>query len=142
MPGILPSRDVLSSLLIAPAAYLTTKVGSSIDLSVWRSLRVVAIFGTHVAIGASTVKLQGSADGSTGWTDIASSEKAISDSTLFVYNLSTERLGYRFVRPVFTRASGATIVGGVVADRIDPSEDPDSSVFDGTVTFAETFNLE
>lgn len=107
---------------LAPAAARTTSAnGTSVDrmqtLQAYRSAMLVVHAGT-VTDGTHAVKVQESADGSTGWTDVAAgnlqgSLPSLSSSADEAVTMVGVRPTKRYLRAVST-VSGAT-TGGVYA---------------------------
>jgi len=116
------SRELRTLFLVQPSTYITDTVSGAIDLANWTGVKITCLFGLNVSIGASTVKLQKSDDGTT-WTDVDGSEIGIPQSSARVYVVRAQELGARYVRTYFDRASGATIVGGALAELYAPTND-------------------
>jgi hypothetical protein len=109
------------SVPIAATAAGTTEVdGAAIDLSAGRfqGVRFVAVLGTLTATQVTSLKAQGSLDGSTNWTDLAGTSTgpaadADSGKTLI---LDLYRPGFPFVRPVIVRGTANAAIQCVIAD--------------------------
>ncbi len=116
------SRELRTLFLVQPSTYTTDTTSGAIDLSNWQGVKINCLFGLNISIGASTVKLQSSDDGTT-WTDVPNSEFQIANTTTFPYVVRAQELGARYVRTYFDRAAGATIVGGALAELYGPTND-------------------
>jgi len=116
------SRELRTLFLVQPSTYTVDTTSGAIDLANWEGVKINCLFGLNISIGASTVKLQSSDDGTT-WTDVDGSEFAITNTTTFPYVVRQTELGARYVRTYFDRDSGATIVGGALAELYGPTND-------------------
>lgn len=132
------SRELRTLFLVQPSTYTVDTVSGAIDLANWEGVKITCIFGINISIGASTVKLQKSDDGTT-WTDVADSEKQITNTAAFPYVIRQTELGARYVRTYFDRASGATITGGVLGELYAPSN---TQPAESGVETAPVFTLE
>lgn len=100
----------------AIAAGTGTTNGSAIDMSSAESVTFVGCFGTLTSTNVSELKVQESADGSTGWTDIpgatASTNDTMSNKMLAVEAIKPSK---RFVRFVLIRSTANAVVDAIVA---------------------------
>ncbi|AWB50346.1 hypothetical protein HYN69_10610 [Gemmobacter aquarius] len=114
-------RDLYSSvatrLALAPASLAATTNGLSVDLFGMKSAAVFVAVGAITGAAAFSVKLQESSDNST-WTDVPAAFVQ-SDAPAVLAASFSYRLGYiggkRYIRPVFTLASGTSAIIGAVA---------------------------
>lgn len=86
----------------------TTAVNSvAVDTQGYKGATFIATFGTNVDTGVFVGKIQGSADGSTGWTDITGATQTNTDASAASSNKSlaiqVESPLYRYLRFVSTR---------------------------------------
>lgn len=101
---------------VVPQVLTATNTSAAIDLQGFDSATVLINSGAIVSSGNFTPKLQDSADGSTGWTDVAAGDligsfpAALAASTAY-------KVGYigtkRYVRTVLTLNSGTSIAASV-----------------------------
>jgi hypothetical protein len=134
------SRDLLTAQILNAGSFNSTTNSSVIFTGGFRRLKVIWVQGVHVTPGASTVKLQHSADGSTGWTDLSGSEKAVQSSTPFSFAMECSKLPNPYVRLVLNVTAGA-LVGGGIAELVDPDSDASAGEVNGIFT-DEIFTLE
>jgi hypothetical protein len=122
-------RDLYSNVavrtaLIAASIAATTN-GVAVDLFGVRSAAVVVSMGAITGAAAFSVKLQDSADGVT-WADVVAAQVQSDAPAVLAANYAY-RLGYlggkRYIRPVFTLASGTSAIIGAVAV-IEPLQRP------------------
>jgi len=114
-------RDLYSGLAVKsallPASLAATTSGLSVDLLGIRSAAIFVAVGAIVGAAAFSVKLQESTDGST-WNDVPAALQQSDAPAVLAQNYGY-RLGYlgskRYVRPVFTLASGTSATIGAVA---------------------------
>jgi hypothetical protein len=119
----LPYRDLYSNVAVRaallPASYAATTNGLSVDLmaAAARSVAVVVMVGAITGAASFSVKLQDSADGVT-WADVPAA-LAVSDAPASLAASFSYRLGYmggkRYLRAVFTLASGTSAILSAVA---------------------------
>jgi hypothetical protein len=100
--------------------------GSAVDTLGFEAVRFVALLGTLTATQVTSMKIQGSLDGSTNWTDMGPSSTgnaADADSNKL---LITEvfRPQYRYLRPVILRGTANAVVDGVIAELFLPRVEP------------------
>lgn len=122
-------RDLYSNVAVRtallPAAIAATTNGVTVDLFGVRSAAVLVMMGAITGAAAFSVKLQDSADGST-WADVAAGLVQSDAPATLAANFGY-RLGYlggkRYIRPVFTLASGTSAIIGAVAV-IEPLQRP------------------
>jgi hypothetical protein len=134
---------------IDPDAYGAGAVnGDAVDLSKFNRVLFVVMVGDLGTNATVDYKLQGSPDGSTGWTDLAG--KAItqltqagtdSDKQALVEITAEELHGYsgtyRYVRDVLTVGTAASDCGAVAlagVPRFHPASDDDLASVDEIVT--------
>lgn len=85
----------------------TTEVdGDAVDMQGYDGVLLLTSFGT--AASGNLVKAQGSADGSTGWTDLAGTSVTSGTTDEDVW-LDLFRPGYRYVRLVALRGTSSTL---------------------------------
>lgn len=115
-------RDLYSNVTavpaLAPAVQSATVNGGAIALTGYKAAAVVLNTGAIASAGDFSAKLQESADGSTGWADVAAAQ-VDSDAPATLEAASTYRIGYGgflpYVRLVLTKAGGTSIAAGAVA---------------------------
>ncbi len=121
--------------------------GDAVDMSKWNRVLFVVMSGDLGASATLDCKLQGSADGSSGWTDL--SGKAITQLTQAgsdsdkqaLIEITAEELhgysaSYRYVRSVLTigvAASEAAVVALGAGARFHPASDDDLASVDEIV---------
>ena len=123
-------RDIYSNLdavvALAPAVQSASTQGPAIDLITGKGVAFIVNTGAIVSSGDFGVTLQESADGSTGWTDVAAAEVQTNAPATLVA-ASVYRLGYlgyeRYVRLSLVKTGGTSIAAGAVAVR-DPLTRP------------------
>lgn len=99
--------------LAAAASNASTLTGSAVDLAGYNG--TIAIVQSHGAsTGTLDGKIQDSADGSTGWTDVAGATFAQSTTTADVKIISLDtRSCKRYIRYVGTIVTGPQVMGVV-----------------------------
>lgn len=115
-------RDLYSDIRVIPALTPAVKSaagdGAVIDTKDANAVAFAVNTGAVVSSGDFGVKLQDSADGSTGWADVTG-DLVQTDAPATLAADSTYRLGYlgykRFVRLALTKAGGTSIAAGAVA---------------------------
>jgi hypothetical protein len=90
------------------AAGTTTVNSVAVDTQGYKGATFLAVFGTNVDTGVFVGKVQGSADGSTGWTDITGATQTNTDASAASSNkcmaIAVESPLYRYLRFVSTRS--------------------------------------
>jgi len=122
-------RDLYSNVAVrtalSPASLAATTNGTTVDLFGVRSAAIVVSVGVITGAAAFGVKLQDSADGVT-WADVVAAQVQ-SDAPAVLLANTNSRLGYlggkRYLRAVFTLASGTSAIIGAVAV-IEPLQRP------------------
>lgn len=115
-------RDLHSNigtvLALAPAVQTAAAQGPAIDLQGFEAVAFAVNTGAIAGSGDFGVTLQESADGATGWANVAA-DQVQTNAPATLEATSTYRLGYlgheRFVRLSLTRASGTSIAAGATA---------------------------
>jgi hypothetical protein len=117
--------NVAARVALSPISLAATTNGATVDLFGVRSAAVVVSVGAIVGAAAFGVKLQDSDNGST-WADVAAG-LVQTDAPAVLLTNTVSRLGYlggkRYIRPVFTLASGTSAIIGAVAV-IEPLQRP------------------
>lgn len=106
----------------AVAAGTTEIDGASIDtLAVAGgpivSVMAICALGTVTDTSVTSLKLQGSLDGSTNWTDLGNTHQTCNptgDSNKLLATCVYRVEGYRYVRPVVTRATANAAVDAII----------------------------
>jgi hypothetical protein len=106
-------NELLSGTQIAPAVSVTAWAaastaieGSAIDSANYEGVMFVAQLGAIVSGAVTSLKLQESADGSTGWTDVASTSITVADDDdSGIRYLDYRRPAERYVRLYVSRAT-------------------------------------
>lgn len=122
-------RDLYSNVAartaLLPASIAASTNGVTVDLFGVRSAAVLVMVGAITGAAAFSVKLQDSDNGST-WADVAAG-LVQSDAPAVLLQNTVNRLGYlggkRYLRAVFTLASGTSAIIGAVAV-IEPLQRP------------------
>jgi hypothetical protein len=95
----------------------TNKNSVAVDTQGFKGATFLAVFGTNVDTGVFVGKLQGSADGSTNWTDITGATQTVSDASAASSNkcmaIAVESPLYRYLRFVSTRTVANTSLNGL-----------------------------
>jgi hypothetical protein len=115
-------RDLFSNigvvLALAPAVQAAAVTGPAIDRQKAQRVTIIVTTGAIVGSGDFGVTLQESADGSTGWTDVAAADRQTNAPATLLAS-SSYKLGYLgnkpFVRLSLTKAGGTSIAAGAVA---------------------------
>lgn len=101
-----------STIAIRPSASVTaTENGAAVNIQDFQGLAKLVLDSSVVNAGTSTVKIQDSADGSTGWADVtnwaftAVGTVAVAHQELLV-NIDNAK---KFIRAVNTMAGGANV---------------------------------
>lgn len=115
-------RDLVSNigavLALAPAVQAAALTGPAIDLQ--KAERVAFLLTTGAVVGAGDfgATIQESADGTTGWTDVAAGQRQSNAPATLAANASY-KLGYlgfkRYVRLSLTKVGGTSLAAGAVA---------------------------
>lgn len=105
----------------------TTDVNSEVlDTSGYRGVTFVWTFGDNTDTGTFTGKLQGSADGSTGWTDITGATTSFtagaSDTDNEMLAIEVYSPQYRYLRAASDRGTANTVVAALHAVLSSPVE--------------------
>lgn len=111
----------------AASAAQTAVESAAVDTAGKIGVRFTALLGDVTSGSALGLKIQGSADGSTGWTDLTgtlSHAAGASDADNKVLILEVVRPIHRYVRAVLSRASANAVVDGILADVYGPKETP------------------
>ncbi|QMP19170.1 hypothetical protein [Pseudomonas phage Persinger] len=104
-------RGVSATALDVAASITATGNGAAVNVGDYQGIALLVLNAGATNAGTDTIKLQHSADGSTGWTDVpggafAAVGTAASEQSLMI---NADRL-LKFVRVVDTLAGGATSV--------------------------------
>lgn len=111
----------------ATAAGTSTINGAAVDTLGFDAFRAVALLGALTATQVTSMKIQGSADGSTNWTDMGPSSTgnaADGDSNKLLISEIFRPQTYRYIRPVILRGTANAVVDGVIVElflaRVEP----------------------
>lgn len=123
-------RDIVHNIgvvqCLAPADTNATATGVTVDLLGCDSVAFLVNTGAQTAAGLFSLKLQDSNDGSL-FLDVPEDRLQAPVSGNLAAN-STVKVGYRghrrYVRPVLTKASGTSIVVGILAIKGNVAERP------------------
>lgn len=126
----------------ATAAGTTTINGTAqyIGAGMFAAVRYVCVLGALTATQVTTLKIQGSLDGSTNWTDLAGTHAGPPLDADSNYTLITDayRPGFPYVRPVVVRGTANAAIQCVIGDyylsNLEPVT-PDATNAGTTVTF-------
>jgi hypothetical protein len=102
----------------AASAAQTEVDGTAVDMAGKIGVTFVASFGTVTTASVITLKVEGSDDGSTGWTALSGSATHTADGTDAnnkILAVDCVRPEYRYVRAVVTRTAANAVVDSVVA---------------------------
>lgn len=106
--------------IAATAAGTSTINGSSqyIGAGQFSGVRYTCVLGTLTATQVTTLKIQGSLDGSTSWTDLAGTHAGPPADGDSGYTLITDayRPGFPYVRPVVVRGTANAVIQCVIGD--------------------------
>lgn len=102
------------------AAGTTDKNSVAVDALGFGRIAFLCIFGDNADTGTFSGEIEGSADGSTGWTDITGATNAF---TAGATNSDTEMIGvecdvnpaYRYYRFVSNRGTANTVIDALIA---------------------------
>lgn len=114
MYGALP---IQLTTLTAGAAGTSEIDTAGVDMQNAQAVAFFIPFGTITSGAATSVKVQGSADNSTNWTDLAGTAITILDTNddktaiIDIYR----PIGYRYLRAVVLRATQNAVVGTILA---------------------------
>lgn len=105
----------------------TTDVNSvAVDTLGFATCAMMVVFGALTASMTCGLKLQGSADGSTGWTDITGASytgTADTDDDKIVV-LEAGKPAYRYIRVAFDRGTANAVIDGLFSLLGEPSIAP------------------
>jgi hypothetical protein len=121
----------------AVAAGTTAVNSTGVDMKGFEAVQFVVAFGAITAAAVTSVKLQGSHDGS-DWTsaDLLGTSQTVADDAdnkLFILDMAKPR--YRYVRCVVSRATQNAVVDSIVAYQYQADKEP--VTHDATVGGAE-----
>jgi hypothetical protein len=127
--------------IAATAAGTTTLNGSSqyIGAGMYQGVRYICVLGALTATQQTVLKIQGSLDGTTNWTDLAGTHAGPPIDADSGYTLITDcyRPGFPYVRPVVVRGTANAVIQCVIGDfylsNLEPVT-PDPTTADLTVT--------
>lgn len=110
----------------AVAAGQTAVNSTGVDMKGFEAVQFVVAFGAITAGAVTSVKLQGSHDGST-WTssDLTGTGQTVADDAdnkLFILDMAKPR--YRYVRCVVSRATQNSVVDSIVAYQYQADKEP------------------
>lgn len=107
----------VKAALGAVAAGASNQNGNAIDMQGFQGVAFLALFGTLTATQVTSLKIQQSADGATGWEDLEGSQTPnLADADSGKYLLTeTFRPTKRYVRCVVNRGTANAVISGVVA---------------------------
>lgn len=111
--------------------------GSWIDTLGFEAFRAVALLGTLTSTQVTSLKFQGSLDGSTNPVDLGPSSSgaaADADSNKLLISEIFRVNTYRYIRPVVVRATANAVVDGVIVELFLPRVEP--VIQDSTVSQA------
>jgi hypothetical protein len=97
----------------------TTNVNSlGVDTQGYKGATFLVLFGANVDTAVCVIKVQGSADNSTGWTDITGATQTNTDASAAsadkMLAIQVESPQYRYLRIVITRTVSNTAINGVI----------------------------
>jgi hypothetical protein len=111
----------------ATAAGTSTVNGSSVDCLGYEGVRFVCLLNTLTATQVTSMKIQGSLDGATNWTDMGPSSTgnaADADSNKLLISEIFRPNTFRYLRPVVVRGTANAALDGVIAElflaRVEP----------------------
>jgi hypothetical protein len=102
----------------ATAAGTTPVNSAAVDTLGYESVRAIALLGTLTATQATSLTLQYSDDGSTGWTDasgVATGNAADADSNKILI-ADLHRPTKRYVRAVLNRGTANAVLDGILIE--------------------------
>jgi hypothetical protein len=99
------------------AAGTTTVNSVAVDTQGYKGVTFVVTFGTNIATAVFAGKVQGSADGSTGWTDITGAAQTVTDVAAAtvdkVLAIQVESPLYRYLRFVSARSVANSVINSL-----------------------------
>jgi len=110
----------------AQAAGTTAVNGSAVDTQGFESCRFVALLGTLTATQVTSIKIQGSDDGSTNWVDMTGTlvgPAADGDGNKILIS-EIYKPSKRYVRCAVNRATANAVIDGVIAELFVPYRAP------------------
>jgi hypothetical protein len=118
----------LTRVSAAVAAGTTDVESTAVDMKGFDGVQFTVLFGAITASAVTSVKLQGSHDGST-WTgvngDLLGSGQAVADDAdgkAFILDLY--RSQFRYVRCVVDRGTQNAVVDGIIAQQYNADKEP------------------
>lgn len=108
----------------------TTDVNSNaLSLVGYEGVAISCVLGTITATGSGTAKLQVSANGSSGWTDVSGSSQTWGDSDddkILSWDLLEWDPDYPYIRVAFDRETANSVINCLIADLYMPRILPQS----------------
>lgn len=109
----------------AAAAATTDITSDAFDARAFHEVTFVALFGSITAGAVTSMHVEGSNDGSTGWTDIAGTNQAVADDDdNKAIGITIRRPPFPYLRAIIDRGTQNAVLDGIVAIGSKPDSEP------------------
>lgn len=99
--------------------------GDAVDMRDFDGCIILVTFGAITASAVTSIHVEGSDDGSTGWTDLTGTNQTVADDDdNQIFYVTLIQPAYPYIRVVVDRGTQNAVVASAVAVRFQPHEAP------------------